>query len=128
MSNFKKYLLTEDGKVRIEKSISKTKKLVAGTSLYKEFSKEQSKKILSALKNIRNENDSVDNLIDSAKPSEKYSTTILVAYKAFRFTIYAANGVLRIGADGDHTSTSRVLDGQIDMEDLTKDIVSQIGK
>lgn len=116
MKTFREYLNeASDINVTIYTNLS-----VAGSSLAKSFTDKESADILDALKSNPASRSKLADFVYSAEDKdERYSETITIKAGGLMFTLYAANGQLRIGGGGNNTSAKKLLMG-ISAKDLIK--------
>lgn len=110
---WKEYLTEQlnEGNIKITKSSG------AGSSLYKVLSDSQNK---AAIKNLsKSKNQDVKELIDTI--DDKYSHDLKIKWNNVMFTLYGANGKLRISAGGT-MSEPKVLDQYLNIDEFINDL------
>lgn len=115
MKTFKEFINEASDNTIIYTNLS-----AVGSSLVKPFTDKESADILNALKSNPASRSKLADFISSAEDEdEKYSETISIITKSLAFTLYAANGQLRIGGGGNNTSAQKLL-MDISAKDLIK--------
>lgn len=114
MKTFKEFINEASDNTIIYTNLS-----AVGSSLVKPFTDKESADILNALKSNASRSKLADFISSAEDEDEKYSETISIITKSLAFTLYAANGQLRIGGGGNNTSAQKLL-MDISAKDLIK--------
>ena len=99
----------------------KTKTTIHGdnsdSSLCYKFSEEDTNKIVQELK----KHTKYKNIVKEIEQEKDYSDNIVIVYKGVMFDLYAANGILRIGAGGNLTEC-KLIKNKFNADDIVKAI------
>jgi hypothetical protein len=91
----------------------------SGSGLCKGLSEKETNSIMDTLKNHSRSDYELMDFIDSVDEEEKYSETLVIRYQSKVFTLYAANGRLRLGAGGSELTGCKLVK-KIDINGLSK--------
>jgi len=97
----------------------------SGSSLCKELSKNESDKAIKSLE--KNPSNNLMDFLMSVDPDERYSEPLVIEFEGKLFTLYAANGQLRLGAGGSGFSTCDLVKN-VNINSLIKGLSTAIVK
>lgn len=100
-------------------SISIKAGAAAGSSLYKELTLNQHKKLVNKLSQINMPQ--IKEILKELKDSDDYTRSVIVYYKDLKFSLYGNDNRLRIGSGGPLSSTS-TLNNKLDIDDFIDDL------
>jgi len=80
-----------------------------GSSLHYKFTEQEHNKLYKWLKKYSNGNPWFKTILQQLDNKQKYTDSLLVAYKGKAFTIYGASGDLRVGSGGGDTTAPKLL-------------------